>query len=49
MIIELLKTGGWRRKLSRKSFEEQWNSFVEKHGKNFRTEEAKKVLVILVG
>jgi len=47
-IIELIKTNGWRLKLS-KNFDNKWNSFMNKHGTNFRTPKAKEELIELVG
>lgn len=48
VIIELIKTNGWHLKLSR-NFNNKWDSFMNKHGKNFRTPEAKEELIRLVG
>jgi len=48
MIIELIKTKGWRLRLPR-NFDNKWNSFMKKHGTNFRTPEAQEELIELVG
>jgi hypothetical protein len=47
-IIELLKTNGWHFRTPAR-FHKDWESFVERHGKNFRTEEAKGELIRMVG
>lgn len=47
-IIELIKTNGWRLKLPT-NFDSRWDSFVNKHGTNFRTSIAKEELINLVG
>jgi predicted transcriptional regulator len=51
MIIELIKTKGWRLR-SPRNFDNKWNSFMkrmERHGTNFRTPEAQEELIEIVG
>lgn len=48
MIIELIKTNGWRLKLPA-DFDTKMKIFVKKHRKKFRTLPAKKDLIKLVG
>lgn len=48
MIIELLKTNSWHFKTPA-HFHDDWESFVKKHGINFRTDEAKGELIRMVG
>lgn len=48
MIIELIKTNGWRLKKP-KDFDGKMDSFIERYGANFRTKRAKEELIKLVG
>lgn len=48
LIIILIKTNSWRLK-EPANFGSQMDSFFEKYGKNFRSSEAKKELIELVG
>ncbi len=48
ILIELIKTNGWRLKLPA-DFNTKIETFFKKHGKNFRTSTAKNDLIKLVG
>lgn len=48
MIIELIKTNSWRLKKPT-NFDDKMDLFIGKHGKNYRTKEAKDELIEIVG
>ena len=48
LIIELIKTNGWRLKKPR-DFDSNMDSFIKKYGAKFRAKEAKEELLKLVG
>lgn len=48
VIIELIRTNSWHSKTPA-NFDSKWDSFINKHGTNFRTPKAKEELIELVG